>query len=701
MKKKRPFSFLSRPLHSYYYYLAIFACLLTSVVLLLVYRHEIALEDEHAASQKLQLMINDLEDNFALHSEIALKLSTSVKFHPETLSHNKYQDLELLEEFTHYHNLSPLSEEMFLFYSEKDYIFQSTGYTTSLSVYLDTFAANERKILSNVLGASQTTDQYLLLSDKLIIIKPLKLYSAQSAHHALLGFVIPQDTLIDRFKLVSGGLDGDLALYCRDALLLSSASDTKHPSNTDLYSKSTSDQAFRITYQPTHSQFPYASNVLIYILLLFSLWGIVMTIASLFAKRTKSSLMSISGKYRGHVTTTDTSEPDDILTDIQAMIEHLIASNADIQTQVLAKQSILRDQIIYNLLHGDISYDAQTLLSEHFDFPGPCYYAGCIAFAPSSETTEEQRNHLAMALMDLTNKDTDEYIYAIYESSSALVNFICSSTEEQTSSLSDCIYEIASGFGEDITVSVGPICGDLSGIHNSWLQSNDLLYADISLDSIDFANITYDTNIQHMLSSVTEGNSDATIQAFNLYFDSVDEANKSALLMQKIYIQFANELVTLSNNHRIELNYQEIHSVITAKEHSQFVQHAHSLLRHICEQRKLQIGTTKSSVSQTIVSYIREHYTDYDISIEKVALDTNTTPALVRSVVHQESGFLYRDYIVHLRLEYAKKLLLSTKLSVADICAKVGYANTSYFVRIFRENTGVTPSKFRQINGGS
>jgi YesN/AraC family two-component response regulator len=207
--------------------------------------------------------------------------------------------------------------------------------------------------------------------------------------------------------------------------------------------------------------------------------------------------------------------------------------------------------------------------------------------------------------------------------------------------------------------------------------------------------------MQHMLSSIAEGNGDAAIQAFDAFFTSVDEAKKSVLLMQKIYIQFANELVTLSNSQRIELDYQAVHALITTKEHAQFIRHAHELLRSICEERKNQMTGTRSSANTLILDYIRDHFADYDISIEKVAQETDTSPSIVRSVVRQESGFLYRDYIVHLRLEYAKKLLLETRLNVSDICEKVGYANASYFVRTFRENTGVTPSKFRQINGGS
>jgi AraC-like DNA-binding protein len=700
MKKKRSATLFSRPFHSYFYYLAIIACLLISVVLLFLFKHEADLKKAHAANEKLQLIVGDLENNLDLYEDIAIKLSTSTNFHPEMLSHNKYHDTVLLGEFGYYHNTSPLSEEMILFYSEKDYLFRSSGYTTDLNVYLDSFSGKDREALSQVMDVRQTTDQYLFLSDKLILLKPLKLYSAQSQHQALLGFVIPEDRLWSRFEMVSGGLDGSLSLYCRDALLFTNGTKVG-ASPADPYFATTSDQVFRVTYRPASTGFLSVSDLLVYFLLLFLVWGVVMVLATLLTRKARSTLLAIPNKYRDRISDTGAQNSEDILSQIQSMIDRLLVNNAEIRVQMQTKQAVLRDQIVYNLVHGDVTYDAASLLEEHLDLPGPCFYAGCIAFPPEAKAEEAQYEKLVRALADLTNEETNEYVYAIYERKSGLVNFICSSTDEQKSSLCDCIYEIADGYGDDVAVSIGPICCDLSGIHHSWLRSNDLLYAENASDGIDFANIAYDTNIQHMLSSIAEGNGDAAIQSFNAFFTSVDEAKKSVLLMQKIYIQFANELVTLSNSQRIELDYQAVHALITTKEHTQFIRHAHELLRSICDERKNQMTGTRSSANTLILDYIRDHFADYDISIEKVAQETDTSPSIVRSVVRQESGFLYRDYIVHLRLEYAKKLLLETRLNVSDICEKVGYANASYFVRTFRENTGLTPSKFRQINGGS
>ena len=41
-------------------------------------------------------------------------------------------------------------------------------------------------------------------------------------------------------------------------------------------------------------------------------------------------------------------------------------------------------------------------------------------------------------------------------------------------------------------------------------------------------------------------------------------------------------------------------------------------------------------------------------------------------------------------------LLCQEDISVADLCGKVGYGNVSYFIKLFREITGVTPAKYRK-----
>ncbi|WP_062052486.1 AraC family transcriptional regulator [Bacillus sp. JCM 19034] len=57
------------------------------------------------------------------------------------------------------------------------------------------------------------------------------------------------------------------------------------------------------------------------------------------------------------------------------------------------------------------------------------------------------------------------------------------------------------------------------------------------------------------------------------------------------------------------------------------------------------------------------------------------------------------DYINHVRINKAAKLLKDTNRSVIDISLEVGFENTSYFIRMFKRKKACTPSEFRKKQG--
>lgn len=62
----------------------------------------------------------------------------------------------------------------------------------------------------------------------------------------------------------------------------------------------------------------------------------------------------------------------------------------------------------------------------------------------------------------------------------------------------------------------------------------------------------------------------------------------------------------------------------------------------------------------------------------------------------QATGYAPIDYIQTLRIEEAKQQLESTELAVDAIGAAVGYEDPTFFRRLFKRSTGVTPSRYRQ-----
>ena len=65
-------------------------------------------------------------------------------------------------------------------------------------------------------------------------------------------------------------------------------------------------------------------------------------------------------------------------------------------------------------------------------------------------------------------------------------------------------------------------------------------------------------------------------------------------------------------------------------------------------------------------------------------------------LVKQSTGRSVGAWIDIVRIQRAKRLLSSTNLSIIDIAASVGVEDQSYFSRLFKKETGVTPSSFRK-----
>ena len=65
------------------------------------------------------------------------------------------------------------------------------------------------------------------------------------------------------------------------------------------------------------------------------------------------------------------------------------------------------------------------------------------------------------------------------------------------------------------------------------------------------------------------------------------------------------------------------------------------------------------------------------------------------TVVRRATGLSVLEHINRAKMEEAKRLLLSTGLTVAEIAQAVGYADARYFARLFRRQTDLTPSEYR------
>ena len=97
-----------------------------------------------------------------------------------------------------------------------------------------------------------------------------------------------------------------------------------------------------------------------------------------------------------------------------------------------------------------------------------------------------------------------------------------------------------------------------------------------------------------------------------------------------------------------------------------------------------------------VLMYIHHHFRE-DPSLEEIASVAGLNSGYFSSVFHQFTGKTYKKYITELKMNYAKKLLLSGNLSVTEICYNSGYKTLSHFLREFKKFYGETPTEKRKF----
>ena len=83
-----------------------------------------------------------------------------------------------------------------------------------------------------------------------------------------------------------------------------------------------------------------------------------------------------------------------------------------------------------------------------------------------------------------------------------------------------------------------------------------------------------------------------------------------------------------------------------------------------------------------------------DISLESVSGTVNLSPRHFSKLFKEVTGGTFIDYLTNLRIAKAKELMTTTDKSVKEICYEVGYGDPNYFSRLFRKQTGQSPTEF-------
>ena len=96
-----------------------------------------------------------------------------------------------------------------------------------------------------------------------------------------------------------------------------------------------------------------------------------------------------------------------------------------------------------------------------------------------------------------------------------------------------------------------------------------------------------------------------------------------------------------------------------------------------------------------ITRYLQEHLAG-EISLSVLAEQFHLSAQYISQLFKSEIGVGFMAYLTNIRMEHAKKLLLSTPLSIAEVSERSGYGDYRVFTKVFKKSEGITPSQDRR-----
>ena len=103
----------------------------------------------------------------------------------------------------------------------------------------------------------------------------------------------------------------------------------------------------------------------------------------------------------------------------------------------------------------------------------------------------------------------------------------------------------------------------------------------------------------------------------------------------------------------------------------------------------------RRSTMDQVVAFINANFSS-DITLNGMAQLFETTSSALSRSFKKYTGMQPIAYLNQVRIRAAKELILRTEMPLSYICSQVGYESQTYFGRVFKASTGMTPSQFRR-----
>lgn len=265
----------------------------------------------------------------------------------------------------------------------------------------------------------------------------------------------------------------------------------------------------------------------------------------------------------------------------------------------------------------------------------------------------------------------------------------------------------------NITIGLGSICPSLVRLRDSYktaltaldyklvIGGNKVIFIE-DLEPQTTNNVVFDEGKEKaLISGIKFGTQQDISDAVDALFTDISGMKASYTEYQLYLIEIAAAISRLTRDFQLDTGeifgfgsslYEEIFKFKTINEVRNWVEEiCIKLMIHISSKRQ---NTTKMLLDKA-KDYILSNYGDDELSIHKVANHLHISPSYLSLIFKKNTEVTFLKYIVSIRLEAAKDLLVNSDLKTTEIAERIGYPDINYFSYFFKKNFGISPREYR------
>ena len=405
------------------------------------------------------------------------------------------------------------------------------------------------------------------------------------------------------------------------------------------------------------------------------------------------------------------------LVNINNILLNTIDENQSIKYIMKDVTERVRQQLLLMLLNGNINNNNAKILYDlmavsQINLPGPHYNVMCL-FLPQ-KITPYVRSEIAKSIrQNVIWHPGSIYAFPIEQVSSiAIIASLGPGPDIRIfqDRLAATIHDILSvRFDLEGTVCAGKVYDNILNINKFYIEASAMLegYGDMPRKTA-FFNEVVDAALDHnsliqdyktyLLQSIKKGNKGMALESLHAVIDEIHMTLTTAMINYKIA-----SLITDISGTLVQIGFWEQNQIDTLVE--PLTSHISSpkvktllsdIILNACIYSKTGNQKQTTDVVDDVRNYIDVNFQDSSLNLNQIADNFNISPFHLSREFKKFVGMNFIEYVSFLRINEAKKLLAKTDIKVKNIVDKIGYNDTSNFIRKFRISEGITPGQYRK-----